>query len=90
MQDKLDYETRVKEKALNDLKELRDSPPFDFDSCAALSSLKNDIIVFYATKFESMEPKEKKNTDLKSTIPMAIRRHFTEEDFKPYTSAKDA
>ena len=85
---KLAEEKRLKEKAFNE--ELRESPPIDFEACSALGSLKNDIIVFYATKFESMEPKEKKNTDLKSTIPMAIRRHFTEEDFKPYISAKDA
>ena len=81
---KLAEEKRLKEKALNDLKELRESPPIDFEACSALSSLKNDIIVFYATKFESMEPKEKKNTDLKGTIPTAICRHFTDEDFKPY------
>ena len=87
---KLEEEKRLKEKALNEIKELRESPPLDFEALSALSSLKNDILVFYATKFESMDAKEKKNTDLKSTIPLAIRRHFTDEDFKPYTLAKDA
>ena len=53
-----------------------------------LKALRNDLLIFYATKYEAMDPKERKTMTLETTLPLAIRRHFSDEDLQPYTGKK--
>ena len=50
-----------------------------------LDQLKNDLLVFYATKYDSLEPKDKGKTSLEATIPIAIRKHFSKDEIRGYT-----
>ena len=74
----------AKKKMEQEMEELRKAAKAQGTTKGELVSLKNDLMVFYATKYDSLEAKEKAKTSLHGSIPMAIRQHFTKEDFKSY------